>query len=313
MDYLWSPWRYTYITAGEVPACIFCELLHSGDDEKALIVYRGEYNFIILNAFPYTSGHSMIVPFEHLNRLHRLSSGLHDVSTRRVTGPGLRIGEVARRTGLAVSTLRAWETRYGLLTRPGPRAAGVSTGTRTSPGAGGARLVAEGWSVGGAARHVLAQPGDATGEPPAGAGEAGSGDRSAARGMLLPRSAGRSPLGALAGADGYALLAAYETARDLLRATRPVQVRDTLVNLVRRLGGTVGPAVLAGDTVMAVDLAFGEGPPLLPRAPAASVARMRLEAVLPPVIEDARLIIHRLQVPGPAGRARQPGGRQPLS
>lgn len=181
------------------------------------------------------------------------------------------------------------------------------------------RLVAEGWSVAGAARHVLAQPGDATGDttgqPPAGAGEAageaGGRDRSAARGMLPPGSAGRSPPGALAGADRYALLAAYQTARDLLRATRLVQVRDTLANLVRRLGGTVGPAVLAEDTVMPVDLAFGEGPPLLPRAPAASVARMRLEAVLPPVIEDARLIIRRLQVPAAAGRASQAGGSMP--
>jgi ATP adenylyltransferase len=74
MDYLWTPWRYTYLVAGEVSACIFCELLRSGDDEKALIVYRGEHNFIILNAFPYTSGHSMIVPYEHLDRLLKLSS-----------------------------------------------------------------------------------------------------------------------------------------------------------------------------------------------------------------------------------------------
>ena len=74
MDYLWTPWRYAYITAGEPPACIFCELLRSGDDQKSLIVYRGEHNFIILNAFPYTSGHAMIVPYEHLNRLHRLPS-----------------------------------------------------------------------------------------------------------------------------------------------------------------------------------------------------------------------------------------------
>ncbi len=74
MDYLWTPWRYTYVTAGEAPACVFCELLRAGDDPKSLIVYRGEHNFIILNAFPYTSGHAMIVPYEHVNRLHKLAS-----------------------------------------------------------------------------------------------------------------------------------------------------------------------------------------------------------------------------------------------
>jgi len=73
MDYLWTPWRYAYVTTVDrVSECIFCELLNSGDDQKALIVHRGEYNFIILNAFPYTSGHAMVVPFAHLDRLNKL-------------------------------------------------------------------------------------------------------------------------------------------------------------------------------------------------------------------------------------------------
>ncbi len=76
MDYLWTPWRYSYITGADTShdgqTCIFCELLRSGDDEKSLIVHRGEFNFIILNAFPYTCGHSMIVPYQHVDRLHKL-------------------------------------------------------------------------------------------------------------------------------------------------------------------------------------------------------------------------------------------------
>jgi ATP adenylyltransferase len=76
MDYLWTPWRYAYITtadtSGDGLACIFCGLLRSGDDEKALIVHRAQHNFVVLNAFPYTSGHSMVVPYEHIDRLHKL-------------------------------------------------------------------------------------------------------------------------------------------------------------------------------------------------------------------------------------------------
>ena len=73
MDYLWTPWRYAYITTvDQVSQCIFCELQNSGDDQKSLIVHRGEHNFIILNAFPYTSGHAMVVPFAHLDRLSKL-------------------------------------------------------------------------------------------------------------------------------------------------------------------------------------------------------------------------------------------------
>ena len=74
MDYLWTPWRYTYVSsAGKAASCIFCALHRSEDDHKALIVHRAQYNFIILNAYPYTSGHSMIVPYEHLDELHKLA------------------------------------------------------------------------------------------------------------------------------------------------------------------------------------------------------------------------------------------------
>ncbi len=73
MDYLWTPWRYTYLaTAAKAPSCIFCDLQCSNDDRAALIVHRAQYNFIILNAYPYTSGHSMVVPYEHIGRLHEL-------------------------------------------------------------------------------------------------------------------------------------------------------------------------------------------------------------------------------------------------
>jgi ATP adenylyltransferase len=66
MDYLWTPWRFRYMaSAGKNERCIFCDLLAVGD-EKARIVLRGELNFIILNTFPYTSGHVMIVPYEHV-------------------------------------------------------------------------------------------------------------------------------------------------------------------------------------------------------------------------------------------------------
>jgi ATP adenylyltransferase len=76
MDYLWTPWRYAYISAaaktdGKSSECIFCELAKLPDDE-AKIVYRGKYCFVILNSFPYTSGHVMVVPFAHLDELQKL-------------------------------------------------------------------------------------------------------------------------------------------------------------------------------------------------------------------------------------------------
>ena len=72
MDYLWTPWRFAFITAEKTSGCIFCDLPKLGDDEKARIVYRGQYCYIILNTYPYTSGHVMVVPFAHLDELQKL-------------------------------------------------------------------------------------------------------------------------------------------------------------------------------------------------------------------------------------------------
>lgn len=75
MDYLWTPWRYAYVAgAGKTSGCIFCDLPKQNDDVKTRIVYRGEHCFIILNTYPYTPGHVMIVPYEHLNELRKLPS-----------------------------------------------------------------------------------------------------------------------------------------------------------------------------------------------------------------------------------------------
>jgi ATP adenylyltransferase len=70
MDRLWTPWRYNYIQkASPQGGCIFCEKAAAHRDEENFIVFRGERNFIILNAFPYTSGHVMIAPYEHVATL----------------------------------------------------------------------------------------------------------------------------------------------------------------------------------------------------------------------------------------------------
>jgi ATP adenylyltransferase len=69
MDYLWTPWRFAYIeevTKGKPPDCLFCDALAQNRDEETLIVYRGNKAFIILNRFPYTSGHVMLVPYQHV-------------------------------------------------------------------------------------------------------------------------------------------------------------------------------------------------------------------------------------------------------
>jgi ATP adenylyltransferase len=74
MDYLWTPWRYQYITTtGGAGECVFCAAASNPDDRDTHIVHRGEKNFVILNRFPYTSGHLMVVPYQHVAALEELS------------------------------------------------------------------------------------------------------------------------------------------------------------------------------------------------------------------------------------------------
>jgi ATP adenylyltransferase len=78
MDYLWTPWRYQYMTEvsqGKQPECIFCDAVQLNRDEETLIIWRGKKSFIILNRFPYTSGHVMIVPYTHVAQLNLCEPG----------------------------------------------------------------------------------------------------------------------------------------------------------------------------------------------------------------------------------------------
>ena len=70
MDRLWTPWRYRYVSSAQPKGgCIFCEKAASSDDRGNYIVLRAERNFLILNLYPYTSGHLMIAPYEHVATL----------------------------------------------------------------------------------------------------------------------------------------------------------------------------------------------------------------------------------------------------
>ena len=72
---IWAPWRLEYVKdAGKDndEECIFCAKPAEDDDEANLIVHRGERCFVILNLFPYTNGHLMIAPYEHLATLQEL-------------------------------------------------------------------------------------------------------------------------------------------------------------------------------------------------------------------------------------------------
>jgi ATP adenylyltransferase len=87
LEHLWAGWRSDYIVeatarerAGGAPdgedACVFCRVAASGPpSEENLVVWRGELTFVVLNAYPYASGHVLVLPLRHTGALAGLTDG----------------------------------------------------------------------------------------------------------------------------------------------------------------------------------------------------------------------------------------------
>ncbi len=76
-DYIWAPWRLKYVKDASKDLedeCIFCAKPAENDDAENLIVHRGERCFVILNLYPYTNGHLMVAPFEHVGRIQDIQA-----------------------------------------------------------------------------------------------------------------------------------------------------------------------------------------------------------------------------------------------
>lgn len=74
LERLWAPWRMRYIEKPEgAEPCIFCRFPSEENDEKNLVLFRGEHGFLVLNAFPYSNGHLMVAPYRHTADLNDLS------------------------------------------------------------------------------------------------------------------------------------------------------------------------------------------------------------------------------------------------
>ena len=73
MDHLYAPWRTEYIAGEKIEGCVFCHISkHSEMDEKSQVLFRDEHCFVVMNKYPYTPGHFMIIPHFHTDSLEKL-------------------------------------------------------------------------------------------------------------------------------------------------------------------------------------------------------------------------------------------------
>ena len=95
-EQLFAPWRLFYLQnlEGKREGCIFCQFPQENRDEETYILHRGEHAFVILNAFPYASGHLMVIPFRHVARI----SDLNDAELLEVNQLVARATEALQKT-----------------------------------------------------------------------------------------------------------------------------------------------------------------------------------------------------------------------
>lgn len=73
-DILYAPWRDEYISNHEIKGCVFCHIsTHEAEDDDLHVLYRDEHCFIVMNKYPYTPGHFMIIPHTHTDKLEELN------------------------------------------------------------------------------------------------------------------------------------------------------------------------------------------------------------------------------------------------
>ncbi len=75
MERIWAPWRMEYIANNNSAGCIFCLPPREGIDRNRLTLYRNDTTLVMLNRYPYTSGHLMVAPLRHTAELNELSEG----------------------------------------------------------------------------------------------------------------------------------------------------------------------------------------------------------------------------------------------
>jgi ATP adenylyltransferase len=86
---LWAPWRLEYVGgADEQEGCLFCKAVESEDDEAALVVHRGRHAIVLVNKFPYASGHLMVAPRRHIGEFAELTDE-EALELHRLSGQGI--------------------------------------------------------------------------------------------------------------------------------------------------------------------------------------------------------------------------------
>ena len=73
MEHLYAPWRYEYVSEEKIEGCIFCHISKNLDDDKLQVLFHDEHCYVVMNKFPYSPGHMMVIPHFHTDKIEDLN------------------------------------------------------------------------------------------------------------------------------------------------------------------------------------------------------------------------------------------------
>lgn len=84
MEHLYAPWRFEYVSEEKIKGCIFCHISKNLDDEKLQVLFYDEYCYVVMNKFPYSPGHMMVIPHFHTDKIEDLPTDVWFTMSNRV-------------------------------------------------------------------------------------------------------------------------------------------------------------------------------------------------------------------------------------
>lgn len=84
MEHLYAPWRYNYVSDEKIKECVFCHIAKNLDDEKLQVIFYDDYCYVVMNKFPYSPGHIMVIPYFHTCNIEDLDEKTWQMVSKRV-------------------------------------------------------------------------------------------------------------------------------------------------------------------------------------------------------------------------------------
>ena len=144
MEQIWAPWRMEYIRMEKPKGCFLCDEPNEDDDESNFILYRGKWNFVVMNNYPYNPGHLLVAPYRHIDALEKLPKRElyehNDIIVKAIKVLKEAFNPTGFNVGMNIGSVAGAGTADHIHTHIVPRWQGD---TNFMPGIGGLRVIPE--------------------------------------------------------------------------------------------------------------------------------------------------------------------------